>query len=102
MGAAYILRAVHATGDGDRIRLREGAVHWRRVEGRIVAIDVPSREYLALNATGSCLWPALAEGATVPALVDILVERFEVEEARAAEDIGALLDDLRGRGLLEE
>jgi hypothetical protein len=82
------------------VRLRTEAVHWRHVEGRVVAIDVASREYLALNRTGAWLWPALAEGTTVAALVGRLVERFAVDEATAARDVGALLDDLRGRGLL--
>jgi hypothetical protein len=93
--------AVHASGDGDTVRLRDGAVHWRRVEDNIVAIDVPSREYLALNASGSWLWPALVEGTTMRTLVSRLVERFDVDEARAERDVEALLGDLRRRGLLE-
>ena len=76
-------------------------MHWRHVEGQVVAIDVSSREYLALNRTGACVWPALAEGSTVPDLVRLLIERFEVDEPQATHDVELLIADLRARGLLE-
>ena len=84
------------------LKLREDALEWREVDGQVIALDLRASEYLALNATGTAVWAALANGAERRALVERLVERFDVDEASATRDLDAFLASLRERELLEE
>jgi hypothetical protein len=88
-----------APGD-DPIRLRAG-VEWRTVSGEVVALDLESSAYLAVNGTGSILWPLVASGTTTARLVDELVTRFDIDADDARRDVGAFLDSLRSLSLVE-
>lgn len=83
------------------VRLRPGSVEWREVEGEVIAVDVRTSEYLAINPTGAVLWRALQDGATRGELAERLVAHFEVEPGVAARDVGKFLATLEERGLLE-
>ena len=83
------------------VRLRAEALDWREIDGEVVALARKDSTYLSVNRCGTALWPALARGATVDELVQILLERFEVEPARARADVEAFLDSLDQRGLIE-
>jgi hypothetical protein len=76
-------------------------VEWREVEGAVIAVDVRSSEYLAINDTGAVLWRALQGGATTRELVERLVARFDVEPEAAARGVEEFLAGLEERGLLE-
>jgi Coenzyme PQQ synthesis protein D (PqqD) len=84
----------------EQYRLRSDALEWREVEGEIVAADLRSSQYLAVNRTGAVLWPALAEGASEGALIERLVEAYGLDRAHAAHDVAQFLDALRRHGLL--
>ena len=88
-----------ATGAG--LRLRVGAVEWREVDGEVVALDLTSSSYLAVNPSGAVLWPALDAGTTREMLVSRLVEAFEIPQGQASRDVDAFLSELRRLGLLE-
>ena len=47
-----------------------------------------------LNPTAATLWESLAGGKTLDELVDALVDRFEVDEARARADAQTCCEDL--------
>jgi hypothetical protein len=83
-----------------RLRLRDGDLDWREVEGELVALDLRESRYLAVNRTGQVLWAALADGATPAELVERLVEAFGIERARAKDDVDAFTAELESRGLL--
>jgi hypothetical protein len=83
------------------VSLRPGAVEWREVEGEVIAVDVRTSEYLAINETGAALWHALRAGATTGELVERLVARFDVEPDVAGRDVSEFLDRLQERGMLE-
>jgi hypothetical protein len=83
------------------VRLRPGSVEWREVEGEVIAVDVRTSEYLAVNPTGAVLWRALEDGATRGELAERLVARFDVERGAAARDVEEFLAALEERGLLE-
>lgn len=83
------------------MRLRTAAVDWREVEGEIVALDRNNSAYLAINATGAVLWPALVRGSSVEELVALLRSEFDVDEARAEADVEDFVAMLRARDLLE-
>jgi hypothetical protein len=82
------------------LRIRPGSVEWREIDGEIVLLDVASSAYLAVNASGSVLWPALIEGTTHEALVTTLQEIFGAEESDAIRDVDAFVADLGRRDLL--
>ena len=90
-------------GDPSRelLRLRVGDLHWRSVEGEIVALDVANSEYLSINGSGAMLWAALGEGTTQVALVELLRERFDLSPDVAERDVAAFLHDVRAQGLLD-
>lgn len=84
------------------LRLREKDLHWRAVEGEIVALDMSSSEYLSVNGSGALLWDALSNGTTQPALVALLTERFDLAADVAQRDVDAFLTALRTQRLLDE
>lgn len=86
----------------ERIRLRAEAVEWRLVEGEVVVLDLRNSLYFAINETGAVLWQSLAEGAAVAELTELLREEFDVDEATAAADVTAFLQDLRSKALIDE
>ncbi|WP_166503370.1 PqqD family protein [Modestobacter italicus] len=91
-----------ADPDTDEVlRLREGAVTWREVDGEVIVLDLRTSEYLGINEAGNLLWRALADGATTAGLAGALVERFGIDPARAEADVGAFLTEARARQLLE-
>jgi Coenzyme PQQ synthesis protein D (PqqD) len=84
-----------------QVRLRLESLEWCEVEGEVVALDLRTQMYLAVNRTGAVIWPALDAGAERAELVERLVQRFEVSPERAAADVDAFLADLESRDLLE-
>lgn len=81
--------------------LRADAVDWREVDGQVVVLDRAGSVYLAVNAAGAALWPAIVEGATRSQLVQVLLDTFDVERARAERDVDVFVASLAERGLLE-
>ena len=84
-----------------RLRIRPGAVEWRRLEEEIVAVDARQSVYMAVNRSGSVLWPALLEGATREALIDRLVDTYGLERDDAERDIDLFVQALDDQDLLE-
>lgn len=87
---------------GERIQIRHGVLEWREVEGEVVALDLRSKTYLAVNRTGAVLWPALMTGATRKELLARLISDFGVSQDEAAGDLDVFLAELAGQDLLEE
>jgi hypothetical protein len=77
------------------------AVEWRKVDGEIVALIKSSSTYIAINAGGAILWPALANGATRDDLIELLQGEFGIDAGLAARDVDAFVDAMRGQDLLE-
>ena len=85
-----------------QIRLRQDDVEWREIEGEIVVLDLRRSTYLAVNRIGALLWPRLAAGATRSALVQRLVDEFDLEPLTAESDVDGFLQELRDQELLIE
>jgi hypothetical protein len=84
-----------------RLKLRSDALEWREMDGEIVALDLRSSTYFAVNPSAAVVWPALADGATREQLVEQLAERYSVDPGDAARDVDAFLASLESQGLLE-
>jgi hypothetical protein len=88
-------------GSEHRLRLRDGGVQWRTLEDETVVLDLRGSRYFAINATGTLLWPLLAEGATMRQLVTAVRERWGVDDEQATQDVAAFCAALDAEGLLE-
>ncbi|MGI8792291.1 MAG: PqqD family protein [Acidimicrobiales bacterium] len=75
-------------------RLDPTASEWRLVDDEVIALDLRTSGYIALNATGAVLWQALADGATTNSLVTALTDAFTVDAATAAADVDTFLAEM--------
>lgn len=82
------------------IKLRIADIDWRTVDDEVLLLDRRSWRYLALNASGSFLWPKLVEGATREELCSAVVAHYDVTPDRAGSDVDAFLNWLAAEDLL--
>ena len=82
------------------LRLRDTDLHWREIDGEIIALEARGSTYVAANGAGTLLWRALSEGATREALVDELVRAYGIEREQAGADTDRFLAQLDEQGLL--
>jgi hypothetical protein len=82
------------------LRLRQADLHWREIDGEVIALEAQRSTYVAANGSGTVLWRALAGGATREALADELVRQYGIDGERAAADVDAFVAQLRAQGLL--
>jgi hypothetical protein len=82
------------------LRLRETDLHWREIDGEVIALEARGSTYLAANGAGTVLWRALVEGSTREGLADELVRAYGIDRERAAADADRFVDALVEQGLL--
>ena len=75
-------------------------VHFRRFDDEVLVLDLNRGEYYALNAVGSRMWQALAEGRSPAEIAAALAPEYEVDAAVLLRDCVSLVDELCTRGLL--
>ena len=75
-------------------------VRHERLEDEVIAIDLESGAYFALDDVAAVCWSTLAGGGTVDAAVDATVARFDVGSETAERDIEHFVDELVRVGLL--
>ena len=85
----------------EQLRLRTTDLHWRRIDGELIALEGRRSAYLATNGSGALLWEALVEGTTRRGLADALVAEYGIDRDRAAADVDVYVDALAAQGLLE-
>lgn len=64
-----------------------------------VLLDERSGTYWELNPTGTVVIKTLLDGGDEAAAVAALVGEFDIDQAQAAQDVAALVRDLRATGL---
>jgi hypothetical protein len=84
------------------LKLRQTDVHWREIDGEIIALESRGSRYVAANGTGAVLWRALLDGATRDGLADELVRAYGIDRERALADAGRFVDALAEQGLLAD
>jgi hypothetical protein len=77
----------------------EHAVHGELPE-ETVLLDVDSGTAVRLNTTGAWIWGQLEQPRRVGDLADGLAERFEIDGARALDDVVAFAREMTRRELL--
>ena len=91
----------HRGGGMSELRLRETDLHWREIDGEVIALEARGSTYLAANGAGTVLWRALIDGSTRERLADELVRAYGIERAQAVEDADRFVDALIEQGLLD-
>jgi hypothetical protein len=84
----------------DELRLRDTDLHWREIDGEIIALEATGSTYVAANGSGTLLWHALVAGTSREQLIETLLTTYDVGPERAAADVDAFLAQLSAQGLL--
>jgi hypothetical protein len=73
----------------------------RPVGNETVLLDLASGTYFGLDGVGKRIWESLAQGKTLGETVEIIIAEYDVDDARAQQDVIEFVSDLVRRGLLE-
>lgn len=87
------------------MKIKEGFV-LRKVGGRniVVATGKASVDFngmIRINDVGALIWSKLSEGADEAALVQAVVEKYEVDTDTAKRDVNKFVNNLSEAGFLE-
>jgi hypothetical protein len=82
------------------LRLRDTDLHWREIDGEVIALEARGSTYVAANGAGTLLWRALVGGATREQLAGELVRAYGIGREQAAADTERFLAQLAEQGLL--
>ncbi len=72
----------------------------KRLDKVAVVVHIPTHRIFQLNETGAWVWELLGRGLGVDIIVHRLVDEFDVDRPRAAEEVKDLLVELENAGLL--
>ena len=72
----------------------------KRLDEVTVLVHIPTNRIFELNETGTRVWAMIGEGLDPDRIVRCLVDEFDVEEARAADEVKDLLERLNNEGLI--
>jgi predicted transcriptional regulator len=72
----------------------------QELAGETVLLDLASESYFGLDEVGTRVWQLLQSGKNQPAIVDTLLEEYEVERAKLEQDVAELLNRLSDAGLV--
>jgi len=84
----------------DRTTKIPPSVMARHLGNETVILDLASGTYFGLEAVGARFWQLLAEGKSLKASRDALLEEYEVDESTLDQDLDRLVQELSGKGLL--
>ncbi|MDH3496156.1 MAG: PqqD family protein [Gemmatimonadota bacterium] len=70
------------------------------LSGEAVLLDVGTKRYFQLNATGACIWRGLEQGLGRGQIVDELCAHFDVARPEAEEALARHVAELRQQDLI--
>jgi hypothetical protein len=71
---------------------------WQRVDGELVLLAIDGKVLMGLNDVGARVWELIDDERDVAAIAAQIAREFEIDAARAHEDVDAFLADLVQRG----
>ncbi len=74
----------------------------RRIDDGTVLINLRTNRIYELNTTGTRIWELLGEGGDRTAIVEQLLQEFDVEADAAGQAVDDTLEQLAREGLLKE
>jgi hypothetical protein len=75
---------------------------WRIIEGEAVILSMESKVLRGLNPVGSRIWELIDGRRGLEEITATIVQEFDVTPAAAAQDVGAFLQELLDRGLVNQ
>ncbi len=72
----------------------------RHLEGETVLLDLRSQHYFGLDEVGTRIWQLLVEHGETGAVVEAMVEEFEVERSQVERDLEVFLSRLEAAELV--
>jgi len=76
-------------------------VLFQEISGEAVLLDLVSENYFGLDTVGTRVWQLLNAGSGVADIVETLLREYEVERETLEADVGKLLNELEGAGLVQ-
>ncbi|MCX4502917.1 MULTISPECIES: lasso peptide biosynthesis PqqD family chaperone [Streptomyces] len=67
-----------------------------------VLLDTKSGQYWQMNPSAAAAAQALLDGGDAADAVRSVTEQFDVDEARAADDVRAMIEAMRSAGVVQE
>lgn len=81
---------------------RNPSTAWRVIQGEAVVLALDSKMLRGLNPAGSRVWELIDGRRSTEEIAARLVEEFDVDLARARDEVDAFVRDLLSKGLLTE
>jgi hypothetical protein len=72
----------------------------RNLDGETVLLDLESGTYFGLDVIGTRIWELIAQNQPLPAILEVILDEYDVDEQRARTDLLELLDALVAKGLI--
>ena len=72
----------------------------KRLEQAAVLVNIATNRIFELNETGTRAWELICQGLHADDIVRHLVDEFDVQPSRAADELNELINQLRAEGLL--
>ena len=87
------------------MKIKDGFV-MREVVGQavVIAVGEASKEFhgmINLNSTGKDIWQGVEKGLSEEGIVQCIIEKYEVEVEKAAEDVRKMIQKMREAGVIE-
>ena len=73
---------------------------WRVIEGEAVILSMETKVLRGLNPVGSRIWELIDGERSVEQIVGVIVKEFDVEPARADEDVRSFVQEVLEKGLV--
>lgn len=74
----------------------------RLVGDETVLLDLASGMYFGVDGVGQRIWESVAEGRSLAQAAAVIAAEYDVDEARAQQDVLEFATDLVSRGLLTD
>ncbi len=85
----------------DTVIRRNEALLVAPVHDEIVMMDITSGHYFGLDPIGCDIWSHLESPRTLAELVSMLVDDYDADETRIAEDVRVLIKDMAEHGAVK-
>ena len=83
-----------------RISVPENVL-FRQLDDESVILHLDNEIYYGLDEVGTRMWTALTESENIQAAFNVLIDEFDVKPDTLQKDLGALIEKLLTKGLLE-
>lgn len=84
----------------DKYVARSPEAAWRVIDGEALIITPRESVLHSLNPVGTSIWEHADGRLKVAEIVEAIVDEFDVDPARAQEDVDGFINELSGQGMI--